>query len=575
MRFTYPLIVMVLYASAFGANFIEQTDWSGGPGVPGPVLSWEDFFDTSTDIDWSSIPGELLLQENAFDYSESFSKEYETVGILISSILRMPTNLGDDDFWGNIFWDAGLPSDTEVSFRVRGSDDAGNMGPWSDQITEWGKNLENILQEEFAYFQYEATLATGNTSVTPELYSIIVTFETDSGGVWASGSSGTDEFLNDVYFVDSLHGWAVGNNGTILVTYDGGTNWNPQTGNTAENLNSVSFTNHTNGWIAGANGTILNTEDGGDVWNFQTSGVAAELKCISFNDYSHGWAVGEGEVILATVDGGLYWQQRHSGSGILNGVHCADNQSITAIGTDGLILGSFDGGDVWIPQTSGVTENLNDVFMVTPNIIYAVGDWGTIINSSNGGQTWILQHQNKLQSSNANSDLYSVNFVNVYTGWAVGTAGVILYSESGGTKWILQPGGRIPEDLLGVSGVSITHAVSSGSNGAIRLYNAATGIDENTSDQCYGIEIMPSPNPFRSLTKIQFTLDVPANVDITVYDLSGRIVNKVFTGEKTSGHHSIEFTGRNQSGDLLPSGVYLCVLRSENRVVSSLMALIR
>ena len=38
-----------------------QTDWSGGPGVSGPVMNWSDRFDTSTDIAWRSIAGQTAL----------------------------------------------------------------------------------------------------------------------------------------------------------------------------------------------------------------------------------------------------------------------------------------------------------------------------------------------------------------------------------------------------------------------------------------------------------------------------------------------------------------------------------
>lgn len=123
MRFIYLIFTIILSASVFGANYVEQTDWIGGPGVPGPVLSWDEYFDMSTCIDWYSIPGELLLQETTIMNSGRYPKEYETIGTLISSILEMPAGMKDESFWGNLFWDAGLPAGTEVSFRVRGSVD--------------------------------------------------------------------------------------------------------------------------------------------------------------------------------------------------------------------------------------------------------------------------------------------------------------------------------------------------------------------------------------------------------------------------------------------------------------------
>ncbi|MCK4593379.1 VCBS repeat-containing protein, partial [bacterium] len=45
----------------------EQTDWSGGDGVEGPVTDWGDTFDTSANINWSGFPGELELHRVALD----------------------------------------------------------------------------------------------------------------------------------------------------------------------------------------------------------------------------------------------------------------------------------------------------------------------------------------------------------------------------------------------------------------------------------------------------------------------------------------------------------------------------
>ena len=57
------LVVAALFliAAAAFAETAEQTDWAGGDGVEGPVTDWEDTFDSATDINWSSIPGELSL----------------------------------------------------------------------------------------------------------------------------------------------------------------------------------------------------------------------------------------------------------------------------------------------------------------------------------------------------------------------------------------------------------------------------------------------------------------------------------------------------------------------------------
>ncbi|MFZ0319854.1 MAG: YCF48-related protein [Candidatus Sulfotelmatobacter sp.] len=76
----------------------------------------------------------------------------------------------------------------------------------------------------------------------------------------------TDQRLLSVSFPKPQLGWAVGDQGTILHTEDGGTSWTTQASNTIAFLRSVSFATPQLGWAAGDHGTILHTEDGGKNW---------------------------------------------------------------------------------------------------------------------------------------------------------------------------------------------------------------------------------------------------------------------------------------------------------------------
>ena len=56
---------------------------------------------------------------------------------------------------------------------------------------------------------------------------------------WTAQNSGVTARLNDVYFADSQTGWAVGDNGTIVNTTDGGQTWLLQSSGTTEILRAV------------------------------------------------------------------------------------------------------------------------------------------------------------------------------------------------------------------------------------------------------------------------------------------------------------------------------------------------
>jgi hypothetical protein len=61
MRFFLLLCCSLVAAPALWADAAVQTDWQGGPGIPGPVTSWGDRFDVATDLDWDTTPGQLKL----------------------------------------------------------------------------------------------------------------------------------------------------------------------------------------------------------------------------------------------------------------------------------------------------------------------------------------------------------------------------------------------------------------------------------------------------------------------------------------------------------------------------------
>lgn len=42
---------------------MSQTDWSGGPGIIGPVNTWTDVFCSVNYLDFSSIPGSLSSEK--------------------------------------------------------------------------------------------------------------------------------------------------------------------------------------------------------------------------------------------------------------------------------------------------------------------------------------------------------------------------------------------------------------------------------------------------------------------------------------------------------------------------------
>lgn len=157
-----------------------------------------------------------------------------------------------------------------------------------------------------------------------------------------------DAELRSVHFPDAQHGWAVGDDGMILATADGGMSWLPQPSKTRERLVSVHFADARHGWTVGLDGTILATADGGKNWLPQPSKPGTILLSVHFADAQHGWVVGYSGTILATADGGKNWLPQQSKTReYLRSVHFAVAQHGWAVSSNGAILATADGGLTW------------------------------------------------------------------------------------------------------------------------------------------------------------------------------------------------------------------------------------
>jgi len=69
------------------------------------------------------------------------------------------------------------------------------------------------------------------------------------------------------------------------------------------------------------------------------------------------------------------------------------------------------------------------------------------------------------------------------------------------------------------------------------------------------------PNPFNALTCITYRLDRPAEVELSIYDLTGRIVRNLLQTRTAAGNYQVLWDGTNDRGQSLPSGVYFAKIQ--------------
>ena len=83
------------------------------------------------------------------------------------------------------------------------------------------------------------------------------------------------------------------------------------------------------------------------------------------------------------------------------------------------------------------------------------------------------------------------------------------------------------------------------------------------------------PNPFNAGTVIQYDLPKDGVLQIQIYDVLGRQIRNLYSGNQTAGHHAIRWDGKNQYGLICPSGLYIVTVKTEFDVTSRKICLIR
>ncbi|GIX08004.1 MAG: hypothetical protein KatS3mg115_2407 [Candidatus Poribacteria bacterium] len=306
-------------------------------------------------------------------------------------------------------------------------------------------------------------------------------------------NDGVEGELKSISFADDLHGWAVGDNGLILHTVDGGKTWELQKlpepprgqgrggffGGGTPQLWRVRALSPQKAWVVGSGGLAAYTTDGGQTWmrvNSQASG--SRLVDVLFVNEQLGFLTGDNSHIIKTTDGGQTWVAVSSGRRaragdnrtIVEGIAFATETIGWAVGSTGTVVVTRDAGDNWDPPENEVpaTENLYGITFVSPQEGWIVGQEGVILHTTDGGNHW---ERVPNPAEEEFFDLYDVAFVpgDPTRGWISGDGGMLLETQNGGAAWARVETG-IHDVLNGVAATPSGRAYACGGWGII-LWN--------------------------------------------------------------------------------------------------------
>lgn len=83
------------------------------------------------------------------------------------------------------------------------------------------------------------------------------------------------------------------------------------------------------------------------------------------------------------------------------------------------------------------------------------------------------------------------------------------------------------------------------------------------------------PNPFNPQTELRYDLARSGPVRLSVYNLRGQLVRVLVDGERPAGRYTLTWTGVDQRGRSVASGVYVARLRADGQELTERMVLVR
>lgn len=302
-----------------------------------------------------------------------------------------------------------------------------------------------------------------------------------------------DAAVHAVQFVDASEGWAVGDDGVVWHSIDGGAAWERQKTGTRASLRGVHFQTPYTGWAVGrvdrpggvSVGVMLKTTDGGLKWEEVGTNVLPGLHGVRFFDEKNGIVCGDGSDafpsgLFATADGGKSWRPvtgpRSPGwrsvdfagkTGVLGGAWSElaalnDGKLVTAdldplggrsvhavkagplqswaVGDGGLVLTSSDGVkwgavDLGLPPAVLAACDFRCVTAVGDHVWVAGRPGSVVLHSGDAGKTWDVQKTGLTAAVNA------VCFLDDKTGWLAGEFGTVAGTTDGGKTWKVQRAG--------------------------------------------------------------------------------------------------------------------------------------
>jgi hypothetical protein len=417
-------------------------------------------------------------------------------------------------------------------------------------------------------------------------------FSDNRAGGWTQQfmpNIGTSQ-ISDMFFIDSLNGWAVayGQNlndtGFILKTTNKGDNWAINRLE-IEDFTRVQFLNQNVGYVGGYD-LLYKTTNTGNTWNnVNLPHTFFFIKDMSILNEDSMWVVDSDDLtggVFFTPNGGVNWQRQYYQFGANPDRIYMYNKNMGFICNQQLNTSFYrtsNGGDNWTLISNN--ESFNDMYFMD-----SLTGWKSppMKKTTDGGLNWVEQ----MLPSGGNlvpegRTFSNINGDSIWAGGGYkffpgsGNRAILFFTSNGGGNWYFQ----LPDTSFGIANLPLIqftdrrigwaymvaprgiHTVTGGND---TFFTAVKQISSEVPKE-YKL-IQNYPNPFNPITKIKAFLSPSQggkqDVKLVVYDITGKEIAVLLEGQLSAGEYEVNFDGSNYS-----SGIYFYSLIVDGKLIDT------
>ena len=320
---------------------------------------------------------------------------------------------------------------------------------------------------------------------------------------------------------------------------------------------------------AGTDTGVFRSTDNGTSWTGWSTGLPQDcyvtaIASIGINLFATAAGGGTTKEIFLSTDRGMNWVATYNGLIGGSAWAMAVSGSNLFTGTNNGVFLSSDNGISWNEVNNGLTDTIVFALAVSGTNLFAGTIGGGIFRSTNNGSNWIVV--NNGLPPNISIVAFCVSGNSIFAGTL--NSGVFLSTDNGANWNNVSTG--LTDTAVSALAVSDTNLFAGTKHEVWKRPLSDFGISAVSQPLPSTNSVISYPNPFSQSTSIKFFSSDHSFAQVSIQNLLGSEIARLFTGTLDAGEHSFIWDAQS-----MPPGMYVAMVKIGGEVREIPMMLVK